>query len=218
MQALSGADTVRWSLMTLSHELMHSHVRDILAAIFSSADPTQLSASDFRAHCVRYERFLRDGFSKCNPGLRDCLRFAIFNYCRFRVAFDTAASAPAPVDGGDRTVHGNVHDLRPEEMRRALATYYKDINEIIVHVLDYHYFFNGKSALYIDVLWESWATVPAVLVNLEHYRLRTLAAISTTEVGIPTERFQSSFRALRERLQRLTNARPPNVLLAQACR
>ena len=89
----------------------------------------------------------------------------------------------------------------PESLRAALADYFRDINEIVVHALDFKYFYNANRELYVDYLWESWATVPSVLANPEHYLLRTFAVISTTQHGSPTERFHQAFGFVKTRIE-----------------
>jgi hypothetical protein len=102
-------------------------------------------------------------------------------------------------------------------LRKLLADYFKAINEVIVHVLDFHYFYNAVTDLYVPLLWLSWATVPAVLEHLLEYILRTLATIACAGRGRAEERFAQAVTALKEQLQSLIAGRREHLLLRHAC-
>lgn len=215
MQTLFAADTIRWSLMTFSHELMHAHVREILGAIFS--DVPLDSPGDLARFHEQYVAFLRNGFDPRSHKLIDSLRFSIFNYCLFRDDIDRRVRVrreSANTTHSDRAgqVIPTLHDLH-----LLLIRYYRDINELIVHVLDFNYFYHRNATLYLNTLWKSWSTVPSVLVNLEHYILRSLAAISTKKPqGTASERFDYAFREFSTVIEGLHSQNPSNALLALA--
>lgn len=205
VQSLEFADTMRWSLTTLSHELMHSHVRLLLDAIL--ADLTDANPGEpFVATYSEYEEFITRRGSPAS--LTRSIQFSIFNYCRFRLCTKELSSSL------EKLV---ISDVLPEavEMYNLLKEFYRDINEIIVHVLDFRYFYNSEITLYIDYLWQSWATVPSVLVDPEHYILRCLAVISTTLKGTLTERCKVAFDILSVRIDVLLPQIPGNVLLVK---
>jgi len=221
MQALFFADTARWSLITLTHELMHSHVRDLLSAILAGANPLELSETRFQGYYLRYRQFLSKGFDHAEHKLQECLRFAIFNFCNFQttlagLADQTAKALAPPGTSAPKTVRAEHRCLHPEALWEDLRQYFKLANEIMVHVLDYLYFYDGKAQLFLDSVWKSWSTVPVVLVNVEHYLKRSLITVAITETGNSAERFDCAIRIVRESLAALSKAEPDNVLLARA--
>lgn len=209
MQTLSAADTVRWSLMTLSHELMHAHVRELLGSLFYSSTDTPDSSS-YTALFERYAKFCRE--RSAPESLADAVAFAIFNYCRWRIGIEHGG----PSVSGDSSTSEERVLLEADTLFRWLRHYYRDINEVIVHVLDFHYFFHGNTTLYLDYLWVSWSTVPSVLVNIEHYLMRTVAAVGTKYRGKASSRFDRAIADVRDTLRELSSRDQSNCLLSQA--
>lgn len=205
VQGIPCADTVRWSLMTLSHEVMHSHVRDLLTPLFSNPTEESTAPREFSTAYEAYDHYIHQDV---HPRyLIDSLRFAIFNYCRFRRNADRLTNGQG----------GRAADKFPTKSKlfRWFRHYFRDINEIIVHTLDFNYFYDSNASLYVDYLWESWATVPSVLADPEHYLLRTIAAVSTTCVGNLNERFEKATSDVAAQIDQLRTRHPDNVLLRQ---
>src|SRR6185295_8148267 len=71
--------SVRWSPMTLSHELMHGHVRDILSSIFSDGKDPVPSTKKFDVYAAEFRKAQSSGADI--PNLKACLRHIIFNFC-----------------------------------------------------------------------------------------------------------------------------------------
>lgn len=217
IQALNAAGTAHWSLMTITHELLHAHVRGILGAIF--ADKQQRSPGiAFKDYYQRYKNVV-DQPDKPKT-LIESLRSIIYNYCRQSINIEAA------IDGYhshlNKTEEGQSPLIRtatvlPGEsrIREELTKKYRELNEIMVHVLDHQYFYNGDNALYLRSIWTSWANVPAVLEQVEHYLLRSLVAIGAHETGTLPERFSLSVEIVSEALRSLIDG---NVPVAEALR
>jgi hypothetical protein len=95
---------------------------------------------------------------------------------------------------------------------------YRNINEIMVHVLDLHYFYASRVAIYIPLIWCSWIAVPHIRGDLRQYILRSLLAIASKETGTEYERFWKSVKILVQLLQKyretkLNSSVIDNVLL-----
>ena len=209
-QSLYAADTIRWSLMTLSHETMHSHVRDLLGAIFSPYPGNGgTTAESFSSSYEKYKKFINEDIPPDN--LLESIRFGIFNYCRFRK--DTEKNPRNT--GTSKTIDLSYLDLSEKDFYELLMTYYNYMNEVMVHTLDFRYFYDSNAELYIDYLWESWSTVPSVLADPEHYILRTIAAISIRFNGSLMNKFNHSLNLLKDRIDQLFLQLPHNVLLAR---
>ncbi|NQV28106.1 MAG: hypothetical protein HQ518_27455 [Rhodopirellula sp.] len=231
VQALPFADTVKWNLMTLSHELMHSHVRELLPAIFStrpakSPDPTATGShpdmaapspptelpDDVIEGFLKEFRSFHDGKPLQDFRLKQSLRFVILNYCIFRRGYDPQAERIAR--GTTETKLKIEARIPPKnELWSYFRSYYRDINEIMVHVFDYHYFYNGAVTIYLPVLWESWLTVPSVLVNIDHYVVRSLATVSTTLHGSLSDRFDLAIDQLKQKIKKLQETAGDSVLV-----
>ncbi len=206
LQVLNATNSIRWSIMTLSHEMLHSHVREILSIIFKGKNQKSMNES--------FPEFHRDFLKACSGKLErmtliDSLRFIIFNYCRYSLAFGSLTGKPM-----DNSI------INPEQnvSWELLEDQYRNINEIIVHTLDYHYFYDANHRLYIASLWESWSTVPEVLKDVYQYLLRSIAAISSNEPGSIMDRFKNSLDIMTEDLEHINALNPKNELVVEALR
>ena len=191
LQAIPLAATIRWTPLTLSHEIMHAHVRDLLTSLFVAHVEPGAVPRDFSELHGKYRAFISRGDAPAS--LRDSIRFALMNYIRWRRSFTTSESVNGQFKFRDV-------QLSEEESWKALRAYYREMNEIIVHVLDFKYFYDSDRDLYTDYLWQSWSTVPSVLANVEHYVLRSLATLSITLTGTLDNRFRLARQLLGNRI------------------
>jgi len=204
IQALNSAATVRWSLMTLSHELLHAHVMSILGVLFGNIHDS--SNVIFTQVVKRFDEYRKSNCTE-KPNLSDCISFVILNFCCFEHGININYSS----EGVSLSKSNNV-----DKIKNMVAIYFADINDIIVHVLDYIYFYNQDDAVYIGLLWESWSPVPVVLEKIEHYLLRTLLAIGTKETGSIVTRYFSSLKIINRELTKLLERNPDNIVLKHA--
>jgi hypothetical protein len=220
-QVIGFADSVTWSIMTLSHELLHTHVRDILGVIFKS--PENESAEDWFIKLCREYQTLIDGDAESvspdrkNRHLIDSIRLFIFEYCNTKETVMKLGntSGIGSVDDEEDCCYFSILSS-PEDHINRLMEYYRDINELFVHVLDYHYFYDCKPEIYIGLLWESWSTVPSVLQDTQTYLLRTLIAIGTEIKIAPAARFEEAVSVLKENLETINNRCKNNVTIQKA--
>lgn len=217
-QVLHAADSVRWSLMTLTHELLHSHVTGLLSTIFCKGVTEGLTVQRFEEFHVQFKAYLRDDVTQAKPpALLDSLRFMIFVFAAFRHdAYEKArVLSYSPDSSGHATLNARVPDSI-ELFRSFYSHSLRLLEELIVHTLDVRYFYRGDRDLFLELLWESWTTVPAVVGDLETYLLRSLVAVATLEEGKVSDRFKLAHERLLKKLQELVMKQPSNVFLRKA--
>lgn len=172
LNALSNGLTLEWSMMTITHELLHSHVRMIIASLFFEKDGT--GNENYRNF---YEKFRKKQLTGVEPDeyLRiDSIRELIFIY-----------TLRTPITGSltvTKKFDSKLGILVPEtygEFYRVFKLEQRNINEILVHVLDLHYFYLGRVYKYIPLIWCSWSSVPNVKADIRQYILRSLLAIAS---------------------------------------
>jgi hypothetical protein len=193
LQVLSAGDSIRWSLMTMSHELMHAHVRAVMSVLFD--EKNQGADTSFRRYYQDLEQIVRGRKQASDLTLRACLRTAILNFVTIKPTLSQIAAG--------RATDADVRLLRYPELKEVLADEFAYINHIFVHVFDYYYFYNAKDPVYLRLLWESWATVPAVLENVAEYVLRSIVTVSTAQEGTTTERFNLALNIVKQALNEL---------------
>ena len=214
-QVLHAADTVRWSLMTLTHELLHSHVTGILATIFSETEADCLSQNLFNKYHTEFKEWAKNGQKGTPLKLLDCLRYIIFNFSLYRQKALLQVRNLA-----DTTASADIGSKLPEDAEIFRSIYSHSLRlleEIIVHTLDLRYFYRGDHDLFLELLWESWTTVPAVVGDLETYILRSLVTIATLEhSGSVSDRYKLAREKLTLKLRALCKRNVRNIFLRKA--
>lgn len=209
-QTLQTCDSAQWSLVTVTHEMLHSHVRDLFAAIFTRLDEKgqPLSFDDSARLAIDdYDKF-KAGQSDANANLLVSLRFLLIEYaldyrgCLEKLNQRYFPSASAPVEVAEEE---EVDVLLPNRAKTltAFRKAHRFTEEVIIHVLDLFYFYRGDSALFVDSLWNTWATVPSIVNKLNWYILRTVLAVSSLYEGGAFERLDFAVKVMIDRLKRM---------------
>lgn len=197
IQSLSCGATVRWSVLTLTHEFLHAHVRAIMAIIGMESNDGSFNDlfQDFITIDTPDEKLN-------NINLRKRLAFIVLACCEAI----SNAKRTAPSILNSENAFNRRQNFTKDEYFKLLKEYYKDINEYIVHTLDFLYFYEADSELYIKVIWLTWSTIPEIQKRLSHYLLRTLLAISVRLKGNSTERFNAATKKLAKSFSELLHS------------
>ena len=187
LNALWNGLSLEWSLMTITHEMLHSHVRLLLTFLFFREDGSE--EDNYRDFYKRFYSKVIEGKDYDDYSLLDSIRELIFSYCLMTQ------------DAGSITI---IKPFKAERKLRApkpkdyseffelLRNEYRNINEILVHVLDLHYFYGGRATKYIPLIWCSWSAVPNVRADLRQYVLRSLLTLASKSNATEYKRFHSA--------------------------
>ncbi len=188
-QTLHAAASSRHNLMTMSHELLHAHVKALVISIFAdkkNGRPLTIPEAIAAGH-QEWLDYRKGKLPKSRLRLIQTLRFSLvqfvgeYNVCLARANCVKNTGSLPPED--PKKPGGVYVSTSPDEFREAMRVSYRFLEEVCVHTLDFHYFYHAQEEVYIDAIWSSWSTVPSVLSRLEWYILRTLAPISTVISG-----------------------------------
>ncbi len=203
IQALTGGATLEWSLLTVTHEILHGHVRRLLALIFQG-QKDRCPPEKWRAFYERFEAHLEGRPVFPRAGQLDSMRNIILAYCCDTVKHGSLTKIAARGGGGNQKQAGErryAFKLPDQEaLWRLFGVEYRNINEIWVHVLDLHYFYGSNLSAYIPLIWRSWAEVPHVKSDLRHYILRSILVIAAKTKGTRYQRFHDAVARLSELL------------------
>jgi hypothetical protein len=193
IQSISSGASLEWSLMTLTHEMLHGHVRTILDAVFygsARAKSDQLRQEYFARFRKKWAKKLE------GETLLDSIRSLLFIYCS-KVKTHGSLKLKRDEKGGF-----DIELLSKDDLWKRLENEYRNISEIMVHVLDLHYFYGSRVSIYIPLIWSSWLAVPHVGGDIRQYILRSLLAIASKESGNEIDRFRRSVALLTELLEK----------------
>jgi len=192
LQSLTAGACTEWSLLTLTHELLHGHVRNIISVMFLG-DPKKRPEDKFAQFYQDFASIIRKTGVACNE--LESLRAILLTYCCLTVTQGSLTSK-----GDTSNQEFDITLPAEEDLWYIFENEARNISEIFVHVLDLHYFYGSRLAAYIPLIWRSWATVPHVSGDLRQYALRSLLVISATVTGTAYERFNTSVSRLVEML------------------
>ena len=169
IQSLYLGITNRWSIITSTHEIMHSHVRGIYYLLQERMNKYSWEEiSNFLEEPSRNDFRLSDGISLI------MLSFARA-YLHFKqLELEKTETLPNHQKMGV----GVTNESLLEEINNAS---YDVINEIMAHTLDFYYFYQNDPSIYIKQIWLSWATLPTTPLKVQEYVLRSVSAIATLE-------------------------------------
>jgi hypothetical protein len=167
-QCIHASATKEWNLLTLTHEFIHSHVRDLVGKIL---DP---NIADAETLVKRYNA------KECGANTIEALQMA---YIASLININAGSRAADSVQGSrnERTDSNLQRRISVKNLIDLLRTEKGLVDEIIVHVLDYLYVYSGREDIYVNSIWSSWSLIPSVNDRIEHYLLRTICALSAQD-------------------------------------
>ena len=221
-QIIQVCDQPEWSLCTATHEILHAHVRELIAAIFLETldgehpKPTDESLSE-AVEDYRRSLALKNASATQPPSRLQELRRGLIEYA---VSYRSSVAKAKEKFGVESS------DLDAEDTLEVLVTLPKDVGvmfrafkrssrlleETVVHTLDLHYFFGGDATLFCDSLWNSWSIVPSIIEKLDWYILRTLLTLASTTKGDAYPRLDEAVRILSDSLNKVMRRRQGSVV------
>lgn len=212
---------------TFSHEYIHAHVRELLAAIlwpveFNSSSYEDVGGVEFQSIADKYNRYLTNNNLNGEFSSLDCLAFSIIRFYQ-NIEFYEALIRSAELKEPAEVSESEPKTINPTWIRETIQQpgNWKLLNELMVHVLDYHYFYDGNNSVYLPVLWESWSTVPQVRGNLNLYIYRTLASLcsatsNSEQSQSQSQRFQKALGEFQRELLTIKNKGNGTSLIDEA--
>lgn len=197
-ESLSAETLPQWTLMTLSHEIMHSRVRDIFQALFGTTwddhTPFELWVGYYRDFCDWYQA----NDPNAELPMDRAFRNLVLNFCC------AVARSSNPVDSrrppSDRLI-GSPEDLFDYYRRHKMLAV-----ELFVHFHDYYFAFACQPKLYLMSIWASWTKVAAPHLRPTEYLIRTLATVASGSGLASRAAFDSAADQLYEALDALEAA------------
>jgi hypothetical protein len=179
-QSVHASSSREWHLLTVTHEFIHSQVRQITSAIYpDDTDWARLSR-------------LFEG-EKPRNALESMQVALIVAMQHYTVGRENSAAIAAGRPLGEES--GYVPEPSPEQLQEILADQLRYFQEVVVHVLDFLYTFHGVSSTYLAAIWQSWSTVPSVTERIHDYLLRSLCALASGAV-MPKRDAREAFRTV----------------------
>lgn len=153
LTSISACNTRQWSLMTMTHEISHVLVRSALTVMFP--DPTRPGGRE--ALLVYLEE-------RENTWLRRLQSFLL-------------EAIIAMQQTSERTAGGTVtREWNEGKLTVVLDRWHHEVEEIMVHVFDFLYFYGQDTERYVRSVWLTWGVIPNIANRVNEYVVRTLCA------------------------------------------
>lgn len=191
LSVISSCNSLRWSLMTVTHEMSHRVVDEVLSFILP--DPSQ------DQEVARAAALINEVETPSN--LLECLQLKIVD-----VMAKLNAAAPL-IEPRDTVTPAHILDL--------IGTRREEIEEVMVHVFDFIYFYGADPELYVPAIWRSWDAIPALHRRLPGYVLRTLCAVYSKYWSSPTPT-QDTIAAVRAGMEVVAKNDKDNAYIQEA--
>lgn len=200
IQVITGGSSLEWSMLTITHEMLHGHVRSLLTSIFDG-DPHKILEEKWHEFYEDQAKFSEQELGQENANALQSIRALLLSYCCLSRQYGSLTRK------GNRKGQKEYY-LPPEnELWRLFESEWRNIGEVFVHILDFHYFYGTRLELYIPLVWCSWAAVPHVRSDLRQYILRSLLTIAAKETKGPSyDRFAVCKELLKELLGKYSSS------------
>ncbi len=161
LSIITSCNSVEWSLLTISHELSHVLIRSVLAELY----PNLESEAELKEAHSLIEK------GKLGANLLEEIR---------RLLLITIIGIDDVATGREEGL-----EIDSEMLAVLLERWYREVQEILVHVFDFLYFYGGEINKYIEGIWMTWGTIPNIKNRIREYVVRTICTALVNHLERP---------------------------------
>ena len=161
-QAINFGILPSWSFSTLFHEYLHA----INRAIISNSYPY----SDENCFKQTYDNYIKMSKYAFTP--KNLLQFIRTIFILSSICLECHSKTGK---SGKVSISSNISS---DVVLNIVKKWHHDIDEIMVHIFDFNYFFGNKVELYVKSIWSSWIELPFTISRSKEYLFRTICAVS----------------------------------------
>ena len=209
-ESLTAETEPQWTLMTLSHEVMHSRVRSIFIALFGSQWHENSDEVLRSEYFQDFSRWIEKRNAPEEEPIAVGLRNAILNFC---YAIDRFAAGFAMPE--DPTIDPMIREVPIEKLRECYSRNKQLAVETVVHFHDYYFAYAYQPQMYMMSVWASWIKVAAPFTRTMEYLVRSLATVACGTGLEPRRAFDYAVEMLSEALDTLEAAGIRSSLFAE---
>jgi len=153
LATVAACNSVKWTLMTMTHEISHTIVKGVLAVILPDLESLESLAKSLAL--INLE-------GKASNLLDEIRRRVLLSMCAMQRAYSrNTAEVPHDEEGVADLVEDWAHD----------------VEEVLVHCFDFHYFYGTEAKRYIPAIWFSWSVIPSIRSRVREYVVRTICSL-----------------------------------------
>ena len=182
----------KWTLLTITHEISHKILKAVLSLIY----PLDSKTDEGLITKDEATQLFQSGEAPNN--WLDALRVWLWDSINVIAGEDYCISSNK-ISDDDFEIELNLIE--------SVDSWYGEVEEIIVHVFDFSYFYRSEDERYLKEIWMTWSVIPNISNRVPEYVLRSVCAILSKNLHRPLDVAVSvSIARVKERLQSLLNS------------
>ena len=160
LACVSSCNSPRWSLLTLTHEVSHTIIRGVASELYPNLDE--------RRERIETVKLLE---RKRGESLLDEIRRLLL----------------VSIVQLDKSYSGRIDDLDIDEenLKGLIEHWQREVEEVLVHVFDFLYFYGKDVERYITGIWTSWGTIPNISNRIRDYVVRSICTVLSIHLRRP---------------------------------
>lgn len=181
LEVISSANTIGWSLRTVTHELSHVFVDAILGTLLPSLADEAVA-----------DRLVAILDSEDPSNMFEGLQVALcWNLCLIQ----------------QKDVKDSLEIKSGRHLVAIVQDAYPEVSEILTHIFDFQYFYQRNPTIYVASIWASWDVIPNIESRVREYLIRTLSAIMVLNLNV-ADPFGATVDRVLQELEALSAAMP----------
>jgi len=177
LASLGACNAPQWSLMAMTHEICHRIVDAVLIKLYPNP-----ATEEGKARITAWEARKNNQVSAQKPTLRDQMDAFLLATLAYMSAVDGSSADTKNVEFAEKTSAAFRNwESKPEDL---LERWQHEVEEIMVHALDFLYCYGQDTDQYVRVVWNALSVIPELPDNkIEDLVIRTLCAVLTKEIS-----------------------------------
>lgn len=188
LNIINACNTHGWTLLTITHEMCHTIIRGVLAYLI----PGAITAKDYTL------------FKKCADLYNNVERPATLGDELTRFLLIALVGMEHVDNLGKRA---DPERISAGTLLVIVDNWLHDAEEVMVHVLDCLYCYNGIIDRYVASIWRSWGVIPSIRNRIPEYVLRSLCAARATTLR-HTHGVDLTYKITADALKKLESSTP----------
>jgi hypothetical protein len=166
LTAVFSCNSEKWTLLTISHEISHKILKAVLSLIFPLDGKSDEAIITKEEAINLYNQYNNN--SKEPENWLDSLRLWLWESVNQISATDSYLSSKNEDSDGYLT---NI------ELLDSIDSWYGEVEEIVVHVFDFLYFYRSEDERYLKEIWMTWSVIPNISSRVPEYVLRSICSV-----------------------------------------
>lgn len=173
LNSIAQCASIHWSLNTLTHEMCHIFLQEVMETLFPVDEEVTNGLRYSFDRAIELMETEEDGALSLLDRIRQLLLTSVL------VSSD---SYKINSEGDILSSKADLYSIKDH-----LRNKNRELEEILVHILDFQLFYGGRSEKYVKSIWNTWSVLPDIDYRITDYIVRTACALLCLELDRHTK-------------------------------